>query len=265
MHFRPPVAFALSFVTAVSLGLFSSGCGSGSRPAPTPEIDRLKADLDTMRQKLAGVEKDLASKSDELAKASAASFVTDLSKKETAPTAPADLQKDAQVQALQAEIAKLKKQDAIAYAQASATQAKGVTTITLDRYQQFVKDYPESPLVTDANRAIAELTAASEREARWRASLIDPKRPERDVLQRFGNGTATAEEIAPLLKRRSTAEVVKLLGNPNREYRNGSEVGYVDRIIDSRTGNKDTLVVIFDEDGRVASLRIGYNGREIKP
>lgn len=265
MHFRSSAAFALPLVSAVFVGLLFSGCGGGSQPNSSLELDRLKTELEGLRQKLAVVEKDLVAKNDEIAKASAASFVTDLSKKETPPAAPVDPQKDTQIQALQGEIAGLKKQDAIAYAQASAAQARGVTTITLDRYQQFVKDYPNSPLVADANRAIAELTATSEREARWRAGLIDPKRPERDLLQRFGNSTATAEEIAPLLKRRSLAEVVKLLGNPNRQYRNGSEIGYVDRIIDSRTGGKDTLVVIFDEDGRVTSLRIGYNGREIKP
>jgi hypothetical protein len=262
MHFRSSAAFAIPFV---SLALFFSGCGSGSGPTASPDTDRLRADLEATRQKLAAVEKELAAKNDEIAKTSATSFVTDLSKKEAAPAALADPQKDAQIQSLQAEIAKLKKQDSVAFAQASATHAKGITTITLDRYQQFVKDYPNSPLVVDANRAIAELNGTSEREAKWRANLIDPKRPERDLLKRFSDGVATAEEIAPLLKRRTSAEVVKLLGNPNREYRNGSEVGYVDRIIDSRTGNKDTLVIIFDEDSRVTSVRIGYNGREIKP
>lgn len=254
------------FPTLLASLALLAGCGQQKGPDFRADVVRLNAELDAAQQKLSAVEKELAAKNDEIARAAADAFAAEATKKQSTETAQTVAQKEGQIRALQAEIAELKKRDVFAYADASAMQQKGLTSIALDRYQQFVKDNPKSALVADANRAIAELSVAADREAKWRASLIDPKRPEREVVKRFGDGVVTVEEIAPLLRDRTSAEVVKLLGKPNTTYRNGTEIGYVDKVLDPATGQKETLVIVFDTDfGRVARLRIGYRGREIKP
>ncbi|MEQ1862366.1 MAG: hypothetical protein ABMA13_20805 [Chthoniobacteraceae bacterium] len=245
------------------LGVLLAACDRSSAPDFRTEVVRLNAELDTTRQKLSATEKELAARNDELARAAAAAFVIEAGKKEAADADKVMAQKDAQLRVAQAELALLKKSEAVAFAEASSYQAKELTTIALDRYQQFLKDHPKSPLVTDANRAIAELTITAEKEAKWRANLIDPKREEREILKRLADGIVTIEEIAPILKRRTIDEVVKMLGSPNKSFRNGTELGYVDKVIDSATGNRATLVIIFSE-GRAKSLRVGYQGREIK-
>ena len=44
----------------------------------------------------------------------------------------------------------------------------------------------------------------------------------------------------------------------------GTELGYVDKVVDATGGGRGTLVIGFDED-RVTTLRIGYLGRPIRP
>jgi hypothetical protein len=152
----------------------------------------------------------------------------------------------------------------LAFAQISALRQKGDNSNALERFEKFVIDHPDSPLVADANRAITDLKPAVEKDIKWKTNLIDPRREERELIARFNDGIVTTQELAPLLRRRSTAEVITLLGRPGRSYRNGTEYGYVDKVIDTTTGNKQTLVIRF-ESGRVESLRAGYQGREIKP
>jgi len=267
-------------LAALSLGpLGIVGCQRATGPDLGPEVARLQSELESMRLKLEEAQKQIPGAKPEPVTSTAAADKGVLaplnrgvgpeavaaSSATPAPAAPAaTVDKDAQIKALQAEVAALKKPEVQAYVDASATQARGVTSVTLSRYQQFVKSFPDSPLVADANRAVAELTVAAEREAKWRASQIDPRRPEREVLQRFTEGLATVEELAPILKSRTTADVIKLLGPANTSYRNGTEIGYVDRILDTTTGNKATLVVAFEAD-RVAVLRVNYQGREVRP
>lgn len=258
MHSRTPRALTILLVSLLA------GCGGQKGPDLNAEVNRLKGELDAAKQKLADTEKALAAKNDEAAKAAADAFAAEATRKQAVQNDEAVVKKDAQIRALQAELAGLKKQDALAFAEASAVQQKGLTTIALDRYRQFAKDYPNSPLVPHAERAIAELTKTADTEAKWRQSLIDPKKPQRDVLQRFADGAVTLDEIVPLLKDRDSAQVVTLLGKPNQTYRGGTEYGYVNKVIDTATGNKETLVIVFD-GGRVASFRLGYRGREIKP
>ena len=194
----------------------------------------------------------------------AAASAAETAQKIAADNAPALLEKDGQLRALQKEVAELKKSEAQTYADASATLLKGVTSTTVNRYEQFVRDFPKSPLVTDANRAIAELTVTAHREAQWRQSIIDPKRPERETLKHFADGIASLEEMAPLVKKKTKEEVVALLGPPNKSYRGGEEIGYANRVIDPATGEKGTLIVAFQEE-RVLSVRVGYQGKELRP
>jgi len=241
----------------VLCGLSVTGCHRGGS-GPASEIASLRTELEGTRQKQAETEKALATQKQELDRKA---LELDTAKKQAADNQVLANQKDTELRAIQGQLTE--RRDALVFTDISATHQRGFSSIALDRYRQFIIDYPKSPLVADANRAVAELTVAVERDARTRATLIDPKRHDREVLKNFKDGISTVEEIGPLLRQKSVAEVVKLLGPPNRSYRNGSELGYVDKIIDTSTGSKETLVVVFDSD-RVVSLRVGYRGREIK-
>ncbi len=242
------------------LGTLIAGCQRGSGPDLTPEIQRLSSELEATRRKLDEAEKTAATKQEDAALSTAAD-----SPKAQPPEPDANgAQNDAQVRALQTELAELKKRDAFIYAEASASFKTGATSTALDRYQQFLRDFPNSPLATDADRAVTELSAIVQREARSRAMLADPRHADREAVQHFRDGIATVKEIAPVLKSRSLAEVLKVLGPPSQTFRDGKEIGYEDKVIDTATGRKGTLVIGFESDS-VATLRIGYLGSPIKP
>ena len=241
----------------ILLGLFAAGCNRPSGPDLTAEVQHLTSELEAAHLKLDTLEKARVSKQQDIAIATSA----DVPKNPPPATEAPGVQN--QVAALQAEIAELKKRDVFAFAAASAAMQSGGGG-ALARYQQFLTDFPNSPLAADADRAIAELTTAKEREARARTLVMDPRRPERDILQHFNDGNVTVKEIAPLLKNRSQAEIVKLLGPPTQTFRDGKELGYTDKVLDPATGGKGTLVIGFEADA-VSTLRIGYLGKPIKP
>jgi hypothetical protein len=172
--------------------------------------------------------------------------------------------KDAQIAALQKQIEDARKGEAQVYLDGSKLHQQGMKATALMRYRQFVAAFPASPLVADANRAIAELSVTAPKEAAARAAAIDPSAPVREFQRHFADGFATMEDIAAMLKHKSLAEVVKLLGPPNRTYRDNSELGYIDKVIDPTTGSRGTLVIGFLED-QVSTLRVGYQGRPIRP
>jgi hypothetical protein len=240
-----------------------AGCGKESGPLPDAQVQALQmsSELDRTKQKLAATEKESAAKDDAvvLAKEEAEKAKKDVTERDTVI-----VEKDKQMLALQGELAEMKKRDAFVYAEIGKLHQQGLKTSALDRYKQFVTSFPKSPLVADANRAIAELTVTAPKEARARAVAIDPYAAEREILKKYGEGWATPEDLAPLLRRKSMAEVIKLLGPPNTTYREGKELGYVDKVVDASTGTRGTLVVGFEED-RVVTLRNGYQGRPIRP
>jgi outer membrane murein-binding lipoprotein Lpp len=258
MNQRTPKLFVVSLTLA---GVILAGCQRITGPDLKAEIDRLNTQIADLQPKLAAAEKSAESGKDELAQAAAAA---EARKRELAEKDKALGQKDEQIRTLQSDMAALKRSDAFVFAEISALKVKGETATAFERYEKFITDFPESPLVPAANQAIAELKPAVEKDAKWRTSLIDPRREERELLKRYSDGILTIQELAPLLRRRTSAEVVKLLGPPGRTFRNGTEMGYVDKVIDATTGNRATLVIRFDAD-RVESLRTGYQGREIKP
>ena len=242
------------------LGIFAAGCDRAAGPDLTAEVQRLNSELEATRVKLEAAEKSGVTKKQDIAIATAADAT-----KNPAPAPDASgVQKDAQIVTLQAQMTELKKRDVFAFADASAAMQSGGSNVALERYQQFLKDFPNSPLAADADRAIAELTTSKEREARARTLLIDPRRPERDILQHFADATVSVKEITPILKNRTKADVVKLLGQPNQLFRDGKELGYTDRVIDSASGAKETLVIGFEDD-IVSTLRAGYLGKPVKP
>ena len=258
MHLCRPLAILISLIVLAALPL---GCQREAALDLAAEVARLKTESEELRQKLGASEKNLEGRQDGVALAAEA---TAAAKRQAVEKEQLAAEKDTQIRALQAELAALKKSDALVFAEISCFQQKGLTTVALSRYEQFTRDYPQSPLVANAVGAMTQLSATADREARTRASQAGPKRREREVLQYLAEGTASVEEIAPLLKNKTPAEVAKLLGPPNRTYRNGTEFGYVDKVSDPAKGGKDTLVISFDE-GKVSGLRAGYLGREIKP
>ena len=245
----------------VFLAALPAGCHRDAGPDPAAEVTRLNAEAEGLRQKLAVAEKSLAMQKDAVVLATESSAAVKRQAVEKDQTAG---QKDAQLRALQAELTELKKNEVMVFAEISRFQQQGLTTIALGRYEQFLKDFPNSPLAAHAVTATAQLSATADREAKSRVSVNDPKRKEREILKYLADGTATPEEVAPLFKNKTPAEVIKLLGPPNRTFRNGTEFGYVDKISDSATGAKNTLVISFEED-RVTGVRAGYQGRIIKP
>ena len=257
MHLRIPHS---ALVSLTALAALFTACKRNAATDENPEVVRLNTELAVAREKLALVEKALVTKHADQA------FVTAA---ETAKTQPVEegssaIQKDAQIRALQAELAALKKSDAVQFAQASAAQQKESAAVALERYQKFFRDFPQSPLAADADRAISELTQTADREARALVRPTDPRQSGREILRQFAEGGVTMKEIAPLLRGRSRGEIVKLLGPPGQTFRDGKELGYVDKVLDPATGRKETLVIGFDSD-TVASLRMGYVGKPIKP
>ena len=258
MNQRTPKLFAVSLVVA---GTVLVACHRPSGSDLQPEVDRLSSELADTQGKLLAAVKSAEAQKQEVATAIAA---IEASKREATLKDKLIQQKEAEVAEAKTAISAVKNTDALAYSEASAQVSKGSTSNALERYQKFILDYPDSPLVADANRAIADLTPQVAKDAQYRTSLIDPRRADRDLIKRFGDGIVTVQELVPLLRRRSQAEVIQLLGRPSRTYRNGTELGYEDKVIDTTTGNKSTLVISFEAD-RVTALRSGYQGREVKP
>lgn len=253
-----------SVVLLLAFGGLSTGCHKEVKgPSPEAQVEglQLSSELDRTKKKLASVEKDLAAKDDAIA---LAKEETEKSKKETVEKERVAAEKDKQIKALDAQLAELKKKEAFVFEEASRLHQQNLNSTALERYRTFVVTYPTSPLVADANRAIAELSVSAPKEARARAVAIDTYAVERDALKKFADGFATPEDLVPLLKRKTVADVVKLLGPPNTTYREGKELGYVDRVIDGATGSRGTLVVGFEDD-RVSTLRVGYQGKPIRP
>ena len=258
MQQRTPLAVLISLI---GLAALPAGCNRETGPDPAAEVTRLNGEAESLRQKLAAAEKSLAAQKDAVVLATETATAVKKQAVEKDQTAG---QKDAQIRALQAELTELKKNEVMVFAEISRFQQQGLTTIALGRYEQFLKDFPNSPLAVHAVTAMAQLSATVEREAKARVSMTDPKRKEREILKYLADGTATAEEVAPLFKNKTPAEVIKLLGSPNRTFRNGTEFGYVDKVSDAATGARNTLVISFEED-RVTGVRAGYQGRIIKP
>jgi hypothetical protein len=243
-------------VPVFSVAFLVSGCKREQRADLAPEVDRLTAELDATKKKLAATELDLAAKGT----APSVPAVAEPGKIQPVEKDKGIAKKDEEIAKLQAEITSLRKSDGVVFAEIRAVQAEGMISTALGRYQQFVLDFPTSPLVPNAKLAIAELAASVTR----RADETDPGHREREVKKRFTDGVVTLEEVAPVLKKKSAADVVKYLGPPSKTLRNGTELGYADKGINSGNGERGMLIIRFEE-GLVAGVRVDYGGREVKP
>ncbi|HEY3898201.1 MAG TPA: hypothetical protein VGM54_06290 [Chthoniobacter sp.] len=261
MRRRRPLSASIVLVLIVAA--FLPGCGRDNGPSGDVQVQALqtKEELDRVRKHLATVEKQSKEKDDAVA---LAKEEVDGATKQVADKEHIIVEKDAQIATLQKQIAEAKKGEAQVYLDSSKLHQQGLNSTALLHYRQFVAAYPTSPLIADANRAIAELSVTAPKEASARAALIDPHAAEREFQRQFADGFASMEDIATMVRRKSMAEVVKLLGPPNRTYRDNTELGYIDKVIDPTTGSRGTLVIGFNED-QVATLRVGYQGRPIRP
>jgi hypothetical protein len=224
-------------------------------------VNPLQSDLEEEQRKAGELAKTIVAKDTELKAATAAveAEKTQLAEKDLIVT-----KKDTQLKALQAELEALKKRDAFVFAEISALQQKGQDSTALSRYEEFIKEYPNSPLVANANSAINELTVATEHAARQKAIAAEPKTRQREFVQQFEDGFLTLQDLAPVLKKKSVAQVLALLGPPNRVFGDGTEIGYVDKAIDPVTGKRGIFIIAFEFDV-VANIRVEYAGRRMVP
>jgi hypothetical protein len=255
-----PALLAAAVLAAAGL----TGCDRPAAPItaePTPTENPLQSDLDDAQRKIATWEKTLAAKDAEL---KAAAATAEANKAQLAEKDVLAAKKDAQVKSIQAEAERLKKSEALVFASISALQQKGDAAGALARYQQFIKDFPNSPLVANATSAVNELTVATEQEAKARAIAAEPKTRQREFQQQFEEGFLTLQDLAPVLKNKSVPQVLALLGPPNRVFGDGTEIGYVDKAIDPVTGKRGIFIVAFALD-KVANIRVEYAGRRVVP
>jgi antitoxin component HigA of HigAB toxin-antitoxin module len=252
---RAPV-FALILTAA-----FLAGCGKNEPPPPVVEEVPVPAEVDDTKQKLTAATNNVEAKNTELtaANAAVAAAKTQLAEKDVVIGT-----KEAQIKKLQSEIDALKKRDAFVFAEIAAIQQQGQYALALSRYEQFIKDFPKSPLADNATTAMNQLTVATEKDARQKAIAADPKSRTREFLQQFEDGFLTLQDLAPVLKKKSVAQVLALLGPPNRVFGDGTEIGYVDKAIDPNTGKRGIFIIAFELD-TVANLRVEYAGRRMVP
>lgn len=248
-------------VALLALGALLPGCGREEKPDLTPEINRLKGELEAAGNKQAATAKNLEVATAELdiAKGAAASAKAQLAEK-----AVAAAQKDEHILALQTEVDTIKKRDAFIFAEITALRQQGHGILALSQYQKFVADFPNSALTAPANSAIAELSAERARDSRRWADMANPKRKENDVLKHFGDGLTTLAELGPILKGKSLGQVRTMLGRPDRTFNEGTEIGYVDKALNPRTSRPGLLIIGFEE-GAVSTLRVEYAGQKMVP
>ncbi len=243
------------------MGVLLSACGPDERAELAPKVDALKTEVEDAKRKLSGVEQSLTVASDKLV---LATLAVDAARKEIAEKNQALAQRDEQLRLAQAEVVALKRGDTFVFAEIRALQDKSQPTVALTRYQQFLRDFPNSPLAANATAAIAELNAESQRDSRARQAIIDPKRPERDSVKLFLEGFSTPQELAPFFRNKTRTQVLALCGQPNQVFNEGTELGYADKATDPATGKKGMLIIGFAGQA-VSSLRVDYAGRKIRP
>ncbi|MGB8169690.1 MAG: hypothetical protein WCF18_19470 [Chthoniobacteraceae bacterium] len=253
----PPARLFALILFAASV----AGCGRNEAPPPEAEVVPVQTDVEETKQKLTAAASNVEAKNAELTAATAAlaTAKTQLAEKDALIA-----KKDSQIKILQSELETLKKRDAFVFAEIAALQQQGQSALALSRYEQFVKDFPKSPLADNASAAINQLTVTTEKEARQKAIAADPKSRQREFLQQFEDGFLTLQDLAPVLKKKTVAQVLALLGPPNRIYGDGTEIGYVDKAIDPATGKRGIFIIAFELD-TVANLRVEYAGRRMVP
>jgi hypothetical protein len=252
-----------ALVLPVICGLLLASCGREYGPSGDVQVQalQLKEELDRTKKRLGMAERKAAEAQDA---AALAKDETESAAKKVAEKERALADKDVQIAALEKQIADLKKGEAQVYVEASKLHQQGMNSTSLLHYRQFIAAYPSSPLVVDANRAISEISTSVPAPTGVRAATPDPHVAERAFQREFAEGFASIESIAAMVKHKSKNDVLRLLGPPNRTFRDNTEFGYVDKIVDPANGERATLVIGFADD-QVETLRVGYSGRPMRP
>lgn len=259
-----PAKFYLKSQCLLFIGsLFFSSCTpkkkkpeATSEAAPV-EFTQLHADLAAAQTRLRFKEDAL-----ELAKANSAESQAEIQEKTKQLT-----ERDTRLTTLATELDNLKKQDSQVFRGIGELRQRGQFNSALNSYRMFMQDFPDSPLLPDAERAIAALTTrveTEEFESPTTATMTQTKRAQQGVKQRLAYGAVSAEELRPIIKNKTSREISSLLGNPDHVFPNGADWGYAERAIDERTGQKEMLIITFAA-GKVSSFRLGYAGRKFLP
>jgi len=229
------------------------------------QTESVRSELDEAKRRVAHIQKAIAIKDEEVLATTTAleSTRATLAEKEQALA-----QRDKELKAAQTALDELKKSDSIVFGEIRAQELQGQTAAAITRYYQFIKDYPKSPLAGVAGTLVGELSAPKTETPRPGAgsapAYVDPKKREREFQKTFREGYMTLQELAPFVRRKSVAQILALLGNPNQIFNAGTELGYADKAINPATGSRGMLIVGF-ENGTVESLRVEYSGRKITP
>ena len=229
------------------------------------QVEKAKAELDEAKRRVAHIQKAIAIKDEEVLGTTTTleSTRATLAEKEQALA-----QRDKELKATQTALETLQKSDAIVFSEIRAQQLQGQTAAAITRYYQFIKDYPKSPLAGVAGTLVGELSAPKTEAPRpgngAAAPYVDPKKREREFQKTFNEGYLTLPELAPFVRKKSAAQILALLGNPNQVFNAGTELGYSDKAINPVTGSRGMLIVGF-ENGTVESLRVEYSGRKMTP
>ena len=229
------------------------------------QVESVRTELDEAKRRIAHIQKAIAIKDEEVLATTTEleSIKATLAEKEQALAL-----REKELQAAKIALETLKKSDAIVFGEIRAQQLQGQTAAAITRYYQFIKDYPKSPLAGVAGTLVGELSAPKTEAPRpgtaTAAPYVDPKKREREFQKTFNEGYMTLKELAPALRKKSVAQILALLGNPNQVFNGGTELGYSDKAINPVTGSRGMLIVGF-ENGTVESLRVEYAGRKITP
>jgi hypothetical protein len=246
----------LLFVVSALLG----GCGKDR--AVEQQAQTAKAELEAATAKLALAEKkaEVAADQLELNKAALAKANDQIAEKDREIS-----KRDVQIASLHKDLEASKGQDTALFVEATSLRKQGLSLSALNMYQKLIDQYPQSVLVPYSTTAVSELTSERARASQKRTEeVVAAKRPEYPVLKYFGDGQTTLAELVPIMKNKTVAEVVKMIGRPNRTFNEGNEFGYTDKVLNPAT-NRPGLLIIGFTDGVVANLRIEYAGRKVVP
>src|SRR5207302_1340158 len=119
--------------------------------------------------------------------------------------------------ALEVELDNVKKQDSQVFRGIGELRQRHEFNKALNLYRMFIEDFPESPLIPDAEHAIAAIGAAidaggfesAERQAQ------SMKQKEQELKKRLPYGAITPEELIPFIKNKTAHQISSLLGNPD--------------------------------------------------
>jgi len=230
---------------ALSATVLLVGCG-----VKQEEHQRVVEELQQTKSALAERESSIAEKEAALAKVKA---------EQSAAAAKND--------ELQKRVALLEKQDSFVFSQIGKTVDSGDNQSALRAYQSFVRDYPRSPFVAEANNRISQLQEAVRRAEEERAAREARERQERAerearaqeeqekraLAEKLRSGNLTVYEWWPILRGQTMAEVKELLGVPGYSGDDDREWVYYNKAVAPNSGKKEWLNIYF-RGGRVRGV-----------